>query len=153
MKPIIDPWVDMALFEIERDAQALETLLRQQGFEARTHNDRTAQLLCFFAPPRAVYHVQVSATDAISARERLDTEPTAALVVQRALHCPSCHSVRVQYPQMTRRFSTPSLLLDLGVILRIIDHEAYCENCHYMWPLRKPRSSAAVKRPALENKS
>jgi hypothetical protein len=48
----------------------------------------------------------------------------------------------VQYPQMTRKFFLPTLLLHLGIIFRIIDHEAYCEHCHFLW--RLPKTHATV---------
>jgi hypothetical protein len=48
----------------------------------------------------------------------------------------------VQYPQMTRKFLFPTLLLHLGIIFRFITHEAYCENCHWLWGLPKGQVSA-----------
>jgi hypothetical protein len=36
---------------------------------------------------------------------------------------------------MTRKFLLPTILLHLGIILRIIGHECYCEHCHLTWNL------------------
>ena len=42
---------------------------------------------------------------------------------------------------MTRKFILPTILLHLGIIFRVIDHEYYCEHCHYFWNL--PTEKAA----------
>jgi DNA-directed RNA polymerase subunit M/transcription elongation factor TFIIS len=137
MKPIIDPWANLAVFEKETDARELEATLRSRGFEARTHNDRGWQLLWFFAPPRATFRVQVGAKDAAAVHQYVASESAAAFLAQRALHCPSCGSLKVQYPQMTRRFIMPTILMDFGILFRLVEHQAYCEECHYTWPLQK----------------
>jgi len=46
---------------------------------------------------------------------------------------------------MTRRFLLPTLLLHLGIIFRVIVHQAYCENCHWLWSLSKKRVPAPAK--------
>ncbi|HEV2320542.1 MAG TPA: hypothetical protein VGV18_12375, partial [Verrucomicrobiae bacterium] len=56
-------------------------------------------------------------------------------ILEKAIHCLSCGSLRVNYPQMTRRFFLPTVLLHLGIIFRVIGHECYCENCHMTWNL------------------
>ena len=62
-------------------------------------------------------------------------------VLAQAIHCPSCGSLRVSYPQMTRKFILPTVLLHLGIIFRMIDHECYCEHGHYtrIRPVEKAR--------------
>lgn len=146
MIPVIEPWTNVAVFKHESDARALENRLRQQGFEVRTRNDTKLQLFWFLAPPRATFRVQVGAKAAHAVCEFMETEPSAGLLARRAIHCPACQSLKIQYPQMTRRFITPTLLLDLGIIFHIIDHQAYCEECHYSWPLRHPGSASNAKR-------
>lgn len=129
------PWVNVALFEDIRDGQTFAGVLRDQSFESRVYYDKLLQTFLFLCPPRATFRVQVRQKDfpaAIAfAEQRSDP------VVQRAIHCPSCSSLRVNYPQMTRKFFLPTLLLHLGIIFRIIDHEAYCEHCHHTWNLSK----------------
>jgi hypothetical protein len=29
----------------------------------------------------------------------------------------------------------PTVLLHLGIIFRVVDHQCYCEHCHHMWDL------------------
>jgi len=73
----------------------------------------------------------------------LATSAPAAL--QGAIRCPSCASLRVSYPQMTRKFILPTLLLHLGIIFRVIQHECYCEHCHFIWNLPDEKSRLAPK--------
>jgi hypothetical protein len=149
MIPVIEPWVNLAVFKHEHDARALEERLQQQGFEARTRNDRKIQLFWFLAPPRATFRVQVGAKDVHTAQEFIETERSVEILTQRAIHCPSCKSVQIEYPQMTRRFLTPTLLMDLGILFHIIEHEAYCADCHYMWPLSGPQATDKAKKVAI----
>jgi len=57
-------------------------------------------------------------------------EANVPAILEKAVHCPSCGSLRVNYPQMTRKFILPTVILHLGIIFRAIDHECYCESCH-----------------------
>ena len=97
-------------------------------------------------PPHATVRVQVRGNDFKNATCFLDHEPATSVLLQRAIRCPSCGSLRVQYPQMTRRFLLPTLFLHLGIIFRVIVHEAYCENCHWLWSLSRKRSPLRLKR-------
>ncbi|HUA69267.1 MAG TPA: hypothetical protein VMA13_12025, partial [Candidatus Saccharimonadales bacterium] len=49
------------------------------------------------------------------------------------------------YPQMTRKFFLPTVMLHLGIIFRVIDHECYCEHCHHIWNLPADQPRAASK--------
>ena len=139
------PWVTMAVFESANDGQRLEVALKNKGYAARTYSDRLLQLILFLCPPRALFRVQVRENDLKNATEFLDKDPAAALL-QKAVHCPACGSLRVQYPQMTRRFIMPTIMLHAGILLRIIGHEAYCEHCHFIWhwgehPVPEPQAA------------
>jgi hypothetical protein len=139
------PWVNVAIFKDVSDAQMLEMDLKDKGFETRTYNDKLLQRFLFLCPPHATIRVQVRGNDFKNVTYFLDHEPATSILLQRAIRCPSCGSLRVQYPQMTRRFLLPTLLLHLGIIFRVIVHEAYCENCHWLWSLSKKRVSAPAK--------
>lgn len=141
------PWVNVALFENLGAGKKLEAILNGKGFEARTRDDKWMQLFLFLCRPRATFRVQVRQNNFKGALEFLETQPEAAAAVQRAIHCPSCGSLRVNYPQMTRKFFLPTVLLHLGIIFRIIDHEAYCEHCHHTWNLSKIKSPKLAEMP------
>ena len=148
MNPITkkQPWVDVAIFENLTDGQKLELFLKQNRFAARVFNDRLLQLFLFLCPPRAVFRVQVRFNDYKVVTDMLNRDITASKLAEAAVHCPDCDSRRVQYPQMTRKFFLPTVLLHFGIIFRIIEHEAYCENCHYLWRLPKTQISVPLRR-------
>jgi hypothetical protein len=128
-------WVDVAMFENAGDGKALESVLRDKGIESRTYDDKVLRYFLFLRPPRVTYRVQVRSNDFKTAAGLLEAQPPA--ILERALHCPSCGSLRVNYPQMTRKFITPTVLLHLGIIFRAIGHECYCEQCHHLWNLQQ----------------
>lgn len=140
-------WVNVALFESMRDGEKLVEVLRNKKFEARVHFDRVLQMFLFLCPPHATYRAQVRADDLKIVAHLLETDPEFVPVLERAIHCPSCGSLRVNYPQMTRKFFLPTLLLHLGIIFRVIEHEAYCEHCHHIWNLPKTESPQIAKTP------
>lgn len=139
------PWANVAIFENANDGQMLEMDLKNKGFETRTYVDKLLQYFLFLCPPHATIRVEVRANDFKNVTCLLDHEPAASGLLQRAIRCPSCGSLRVQYPQMTRRFLLPTLLLHLGIIFRFIAHQAYCESCHWLWSFPKRRGSSPAK--------
>ncbi len=128
-------WVNVAVFEEPNEAQVLEAFFKKRRVEARTYNDRILQLFLFLRPPRTTFRVQVRQNVFKNAMDVLGTEPGVPAILQKAVHCPDCGSLRVEYPQMTRKFFLPTLLLHLGIIFRVIEHECYCEHCHCIWHL------------------
>jgi hypothetical protein len=136
-------WTDVAVFEDVKTCKTLETLLAGKGFQARTYDDKIFRCFLFLRPPRVTYRVQVRQNDIPSAREFLDVDTPVAL--QAAIHCPSCGSLHVSYPQMTRKFILPTILLHLGIIFRVLEHECYCEHCHFIWNLPRGKIRATPK--------
>ena len=139
-------WLDVAIFESAVNGKTLEAFFRENGFEARTYDDKLFRYFLFLRPPRVTWRVQVRKDHFLDAGRLLETKPPA--VLDQALHCPSCGSLRVNYPQMTRKFVLPTVLLHLGIISRIIEHQCYCEHCHEMWNLPSP--GAAVHKPSAK---
>lgn len=142
-------WVDVAVFEDVNVGKALELFLTGNGLRARIYDDKLFRYFLFLRPPRVTYRVQVRQKDAPGAGTLLDADTPG--VLQGAIRCPSCGSLRVAYPQMTRRFILPTILLHLGIIFRVIEHECYCEHCHFNWNLPdknpRPASKPAVPFP------
>jgi len=128
-------WLDVALFESANDGRALQTFLDDNRMEARTYDDKVFRYFLFLRPPRIVWRVQVRKNYFNYTVELLKSKSPS--ILEKALHCPSCGSLRVNYPQMTRKFILPTIMLHLGIILRVIDHKCYCEDCHEMWSLSK----------------
>jgi hypothetical protein len=128
-------WADVAVFEdVNASAgKAVETFLRDKGMETRLYDDKWFRYFLFLRPPRITYRLQVRHSNVERADELLLGDAPAA--VQKAIHCPSCDSRHISYPQMTRKFIMPTVLLHLGIIFRVIGHECYCEHCHFIWNL------------------
>ena len=139
-------WADVAVFEDLNDGKVLEAFLKRQGMEARTYDDKLFRYFLFLRPPRVTYRVQVRQNRFEDAARLLQAKTPA--VLHQALHCPACGSLRVNYPQMTRQFVLPTVLLHLGIIFRIIEHECYCENCHEMWNLPERQPAVGKARAA-----
>ncbi|HVU07125.1 MAG TPA: hypothetical protein VHG89_01125 [Verrucomicrobiae bacterium] len=141
------PWLDLAVFESLSNGKALELFLKDKGIEARTYDDKALRYFLFLRPPRVTYRVQIRQNYFEGMTELLQLK--APGVLDKALHCPSCGSLRVNYPQMTRKFIFPTVLLHLGIIFRVIEHECYCEQCHCVWHLPQddlvPHKVRAVK--------
>jgi hypothetical protein len=131
-------WVDLAVFEDLSAGRALEKFFTDRALSARTYDDKLFRYFLFLRPPRVTYRVLVRQDHVRDADDLLAAAPPDAL--QQAIRCPSCGSLRVSYPQMTRKFILPTILLHLGIIFRVIDHECYCEHCHHIWnlPTEKP---------------
>ena len=133
----------MAVFEDLDAARTVETLLASQGLQTRTYDDKFFRAFLFLRPPQATFRVQVHADDLTRAGEFLQKDSPA--VLRDAVHCPSCNSLRVSYPQMTRKFVTPTIVLHLAILLRLLDHQCYCDKCHFMWELPKKNAQLTPK--------
>ena len=119
-------------------AESLSTRLRDAGFHAEVRDDSGEQKWQLFnLHPRAHIHVTVPETEAdaaIAAARRWDASDS---LLSLAVRCPECGSMRVEYPQFSRRTlmgALPSALAAAGVIER----DFYCEACHFTWPAEPP---------------
>jgi hypothetical protein len=123
-------------------AQALHDYLKQEGLDGRIHDERALQRFWFLARQQAGVSVEVREEEWDKARRYLDRTEEGRRLLAEALRCPACLSLRVEYPQMTRKNMLPTLIMHVLVALRIMDHECYCEDCHNTWA---PEQSA-IKR-------
>ena len=139
-------WLDVAVFEELADGKRLEVFLCDKGFEARTYDDKTFRYFLFLRPPRVTYRVQVRKNHHEGIADLVQSKAPA--VLDKALRCPACGSLRVSYPQMTRKFILPTVMLHVGIIFRVIEHECYCEHCHHVWNL--PKDGVVAIRPVRE---
>ena len=137
-------WSDLAVFEDLNAGKAVERFLAGKGLAARTYDDKLFRYFLFLRPPRFTVRLQVRRNHVNTADEILAADAPDAL--QRAIQCPSCGSLHISYPQMTRRFILPTIILHLGIIFRVMDHECYCEHCHHTWNL--PSDIHPVRKPA-----
>src|SRR5271163_3435027 len=113
MKPELKsgPWADIAVFQNLDAGKAVEAFLKGKGLQARTYDDRVFRYFLFLCPPRVTYRLQVRQSDFKDADAFL--EVGAPDTLKEAIHCPSCDSLLISYPQMTRKFILPTILLHL----------------------------------------
>jgi len=120
-------------------AEVLSGKLRDAGFHAEIRDESAEQKWKLFnLHPRA--HIQVivpeQESDAATAAA-IEMDRSTGLLAQ-AVRCPECGSMRVEYPQFSRRTimgALPSALAAAGVIER----DFYCESCHFTWPAEPPK--------------
>lgn len=120
----------LATFQELEPAQQLRLRLEQGGIPSIITNDSKLQRLWFISEPRAPIHLEVPRPDFQAAAHLVKEWPGA---LDHAIHCPACQSARVEFPQLTRKFVTPSfgsLLMAIGLLQR----EFYCLDCQYTWP-------------------
>jgi hypothetical protein len=126
-------WITLATFDRPEEGEEFSQFLREEGIPAQVQDERRLQELWFLSRPVAGVHVRVPESSFEFAQKLLEINPAAARFLRRAIHCPSCNSVRVHYPQMTRKNILPTLVAQFLVLLGVMKREYYCEACHYTW--------------------
>lgn len=137
-------WSRLAAFDKLKPAQALVEFLEEHWFVVRLYDERKLQRFWFLARPIAGICVQVPEESAAAVRDFLATQPAGDELLRTAIHCPSCESLHVQYPQMTRKNVLPTLVAHGMITLGLMQHECYCEDCHFTWV--RGTSGTSVKR-------
>jgi hypothetical protein len=112
----------------------LKRRLDAAGIPAGVHNERKLQRFWFLAKkPYASVQLQVAKEQMQSAQETLREWQTSDGALHDAIRCPSCGSLRVEYPQMTRKFVLPTLVAHVLHFLGLLDHKFYCDDCQLTW--------------------
>ena len=140
-------WTDVAVFDDPEEANRFYGFLKTEGFDCRVHDERKLQRFWFWTPPQAGIQVQVAQKEFAAVEQWLDQTNGAPSLLARAIRCPSCKSLRVRYPQMTRKFILPTIVAQLLVLSGLMKRECYCENCQYTWARNAPHYPA-VSGPA-----
>jgi hypothetical protein len=129
--------VPLATFNELEPAQTLQQRLQQAGIPATIHDESKLERFAFMSRPLAAIHVEVPQPQYLEARQLIGIWDTEQGALSRAVRCPDCHSSRVEFPQLTRKFLTPALLR-IFMSLRVIPQEFYCLDCHFTWPIKPP---------------
>jgi hypothetical protein len=148
--PVTQTWIRIAAFDKPSSAKALYNFLVRHCYTARVQDERNLQRYWFLTKPRAGMYVEVPEESLIAVKNLLQSHPEEDSLLTDAFRCPSCQSLRVQFPQMTRRNIMPALLAHLFVALHFMEPEYYCQDCQYTWDarprhrIRRSRSSQKV---------
>jgi hypothetical protein len=125
--------VTEATFNEPEEAEPLKRRLEAAGIHADIQDERKLQKYWFLSHPLAGVHLRVDSRQFELASQLLREWDAAEGVLRNAIHCPACGSSRVEFPQCTRKFVTPSLYAVLCA-LHLFERRFYCENCHFTWP-------------------
>jgi len=129
--------VPVATFNDPEPAQKLHERLRQAGIPASIHDESKIERFWFMEPALAAVHVEVPQPQYLKARLMIDDWDQADGALRSAVRCPECASSRVEFPQLTRKFVTPTLAR-IFMALRVLGPEFYCMDCHFTWPIAVP---------------
>ena len=133
----------VATFPNRIQAQPLEKRLTQQGIHAEIHDELRLEKLWFVSKPAAPARLEVPADQFEKTQQMLLDWDQAEDAAREAIHCPECGSLRVQYPQFTRKSMLTNVFLGLAAKFHLIDKEHYCEDCHFTWPKEGTKASQA----------
>src|SRR5438094_2398265 len=133
----------VANFSHRAKAEPLQRRLVESGLQAEIHDELRLEKLWFVSKPAAGVRLEVPAHQAERAHQLLLSWDAAEHALREAIRCPECKSLRVDYPQFTRKSMLTNLAMGLMAKLRLIEKEFYCQDCHYTWPKEGTRPSRA----------
>jgi hypothetical protein len=117
--------VTIATFTVEDETTPLRQRLEEAGIPCIVERHHW-----FTFDPTGGVKVRVNRQDWERARRLVNEWDRDEQILKNAIRCPDCHSFRIQYPQMSRKFVTPSIVASL---LPFIRWQFYCQDCHYIW--------------------
>jgi hypothetical protein len=132
----------VALFGSRAKAEPSQKCLVQGGIQAEIHDELRLEKLWFVSKPSAFVRVEVPAQQYERACQALVDCDTADETLRDAIRCPECKSLRVEYPQFTRKSLLPNLVMGLLATVGRVEKEFYCQDCHYTWPREGTKPSA-----------
>jgi hypothetical protein len=123
-----------ATFNEPEEAEPLLKRLAAAGIRVELQDERKRQRFLFMSQPMAGVHLRVDRNQWEVADQLLKQWDASEAVLQAAIRCPGCGSSRVEFPQVTRKFTSPTLFAVLCA-LHLFERRFYCEECHLTWPL------------------
>ena len=124
--------VTVATFNEPSKAEPLKQKLEKTGIHAEICDESKYEWFWFVTRPLAGIRLKVHKKDFEKARQWIREWDRAEGVLRDAVRCPQCGDSRIEYPQLTRKFITPSIASVLFA-LRIFQKEFYCQDCHFTW--------------------
>jgi hypothetical protein len=132
----------VALFSNRDKAEPLKQRLVDSGIRAEVHDELRLEKLWFVSRPATGARLEVPAEQFERACQRLHELDAQEAALREAIRCPECKSLRVDYPQFTRKFFIPNLAMGLMAAVGAVEKEFYCEDCHFTWPREGSKRSA-----------
>ena len=126
--------IPVALFSNQAKAEPLKQRLVQSGIQAEVHEELRLEKLWFVPKGSAGARLEVAAEQFERAYQLLLEWDAAEGALRDAIRCPECRSLRVDYPQFTRKSFIPNLVVGFLAKIGMVEKEFYCQDCHYTWP-------------------
>jgi hypothetical protein len=123
----------VATFNKRENAEMVKDRLEQAGVPAEVYDESKLQKFWFMSEHLAGEKVRVDEKDFERARTVLQVLDAQENVLQFAVRCPECGSSRVEYPQFTRKFVTPTLVEIFTVLAPGVQKRFYCVDCQHTW--------------------
>jgi len=111
------------------------------GVQAEIHDELGLEKFWGASKSTAGVRLEVPANDFDRAFQLLLTWEKSENTLHEAIHCPECHSFRVEYPQVARRCLLPNLVIGALAAVGVVQNEFYCQDCHFTWPREGTRPS------------
>ena len=126
-------YIKIGVFDKIDAAGRLLTFLVNQGFDVRTRDETRLQRFWFLTKPAASFYVEVAEDSLPKAKQLLQTDSEGIELLRSAIRCPSCQSVEVHFPQVTRKNILPGIVGNALIHVGLMKPAFYCEHCHHTW--------------------
>src|SRR6516162_1471383 len=103
----------LAHFENHAQAEPARQFLLESGIKARIHAESGLAKLWFVSRYQAGVRLEVPGQETARSLKLLGQQETPSEILRDAVRCPECHSLRVDYPQFTRKSVLTNLLMGL----------------------------------------
>ena len=139
----------IALFNDRAKAEPIQHRLAEAGITAEIHDELRLEKLWFVGKSGCGMRLEVPANQFERAEQMLIDWDAAEGALRDAIHCPECGSLRVDYPQFTRKSLLTNLAMGVAANVGLMEKEYYCEDCHFTWPKEgsKPRRNRSNMAP------
>jgi hypothetical protein len=131
--------IRVAFFAWPAQAVPVCRSLNEAGIPAEIHKESRLANLWYVSTRDAGARLEVQAKDAERALHFLMESDAKEDLLQCAIRCPECHSLRVDYPQFTLKSLFTNLAMGLAAEIGLVERNYYCEDCHFMWGKERTR--------------
>jgi hypothetical protein len=132
----------VALFNERAKAEPIQARLSGVGIRAEIHEELRLEKLWFISKKKGCgSRIEVPSNQFERAEQLLLDWDNSEGILRGAIRCPECKSLRVDYPQFTRKSLLTNLALGLAAEVGVVERDYYCRDCHFTWPRQgtKPR--------------
>jgi mono/diheme cytochrome c family protein len=123
----------VAHFENHAQAEPARQHLLKSGIKAEIHSELGLAKLWFVSKCQAGVRLEVPRREAARSLALLSHKDTPLGILRDAVRCPECHSLRVDYPQFTRKSVLTNVVMGFLAEIHFLERNYYCEDCHFMW--------------------